>query len=384
MQYDVAVVGTGPAGATAARELALHGVSVVMLEKESLPRYKVCGGGIAFRARSLLDFDIAPVVRSECHVAMLSLANTGISYTATRAQPVVSMVMRSEFDQLLVKHACEAGAELIEQCTVESASFSASGVALQTSVGVISAAVVVAADGATSTMARLAGWERLKHMGPALECELDVSAADYQRFEEVVRLDFGMPGNGYAWVFPKGGHLSVGIGRFGTGGRKDDLKKALRVYLNDLNLPLPDESDVHGYVIPLLPRQDGFVKNRVFLVGDAAGLCDPVSAEGISAAIISGRLAAKALISGKLDVDHSKQAYEGELKTLLQELDASRKLAGLFYSSHTLRKWLLKRFGQRITERVADVFMGQVHFRDYADSFMKRIKLSRLETGKRV
>ncbi|MDX8405556.1 MAG: geranylgeranyl reductase family protein [Mariprofundus sp.] len=244
MQYDVVVVGAGPAGATAARALALHDVSVAILERESLPRYKVCGGGIAFRARSLLDFDMTEVVRNECHVAMLSLANSGLSYSSEREQPIVSMVMRSEFDQLLVNQACVAGAELIEQCTVESAVFSDAGVTLQTSCGDISGGIVIAADGATSTMARLAGWARLKHLGPALECELEVSDIDYQRFDGIVRLDFGMPGNGYAWVFPKGGHLSVGIGRFGTGGRKGDLKKALRVYLGDLQLPLPDEATV--------------------------------------------------------------------------------------------------------------------------------------------
>jgi len=256
---------------------------------------------------------------------------------------------------------------------VESALFDEAGITLQTSSGSVRAGSVIAADGANSAMARLAGWKRLTHLGPALECELAVSAAEYQRFEGITRLDFGLPSHGYAWVFPKGGHLSVGIGRFAVGGGREDLKQALRSYLSSLKLPLPDASMVHGYVIPLLPRQDGFVKKRVFLVGDAAGLCDPVSAEGISAAIMSGRMAATALIDGHLDAVASEVSYEVQLQELLQELDASRKLAQLFYSSSFVRKWLLKHYGQRLTDGVADVFLGRARYRDSADSFLKRI-----------
>ena len=375
-QYDVAVVGSGPAGATAARELALQGVSVALLEKEVLPRHKVCGGGIVFRARAMLDFDISPVVRSECHSATLSLAKSGVTFKATRDDPIVSMVMRSEFDQLLVEKACSAGAELLEECCVESALFQDEAVELQTSHGKIRAKFIIAADGATSTMARLAGWKRLDRLTPALECELSVSASDYERFGDSARFDFDMPANGYGWVFPKGDHLGVGIGGFGPGDCKADLKKELRAYLHKLQLSLPEQQKVYGYVIPLLPRQGGFARRRVFLVGDAAGLADPMSAEGISGAIISGRLAASALVSAKLDAVKSEEIYEEELaKILLPELEASRKLASLFYSSQTLRKWLLKHYGRRLTDKVADIFMGNACYSDYADAFLRKMKL---------
>jgi len=375
-QYDVAVVGSGPAGATAARELALQGVSVALLEKECLPRHKVCGGGIAFRARAMLDFDISPVVRNECYSVTMSLAKSGVSFTSTRDQPIVSMVVRSEFDRLLVERACDAGAELREGCHVEAALFHDDAVELQTSQGGIRVGCVIAADGATSTMARLAGWARLEELTPWLECELSVSASEHRRFSDSARFDFAMPVNGYGWVFPKGDLLGVGIGGSFRRDRKVDLRKELRAYLHGLHLSLPEQQQAYGYVIPLMPRQGGFVRRRIFLVGDAAGLADPISAEGISAAIISGRLAAFALASAKLDVASSRAIYEGELaKTLLPELAASRKLAGLFYSSQALRKWLLKHYGQRMTDRVTDVLMGDACYRDYADAFLRKIKL---------
>lgn len=376
--YDVVVVGTGPAGTTAARELAKRGMSVALLEKEMLPRHKVCGGGIVFRARSMLDFDISSVVRAECFTASLSLLKGGVGFKATRERPIVSMVMRSEFDRLLADKACEAGAQLREGCCVESASFHDDGVELQTSQGPIRAGFVVASDGATSTMARLAGWKRLEMLVPALECELPASASDHARFDGIARFDFDMPPDGYGWVFPKGDHLGVGIGGFGPNFRKLDLKKELRGYLHKLGLSLPEKQQVYGYVIPVSPREDGFVRRRVFLVGDAAGFADPMSAEGISAAIVSGRLAATALADANLDEAKSSAAYEDDLaKSLLPELAASRKLANLFYSSQMLRKWLLKHYGQRMTEKVTDIFMGDLYFKDYADRFVQRLGLKR-------
>ncbi|ATX82730.1 geranylgeranyl reductase family [Mariprofundus ferrinatatus] len=374
--YDVAVVGTGPAGATAARELALQGISVALIEKDRLPRHKVCGGGITWRARTLLDFEIEPVVRSECHTALMSLAKSGATFKSTHERPIVSMVMRADFDRLLVEKATCAGAELIEGCRVDGAEFHDDEVLLQTSLGPVRAGFVIAADGATSTMARLAGWERLEQLIPALELELPVATSEYKRFEDCARFDFDMPANGYGWVFPKGDHLGVGIGGFGPGERKTDLKKELRSYLDKLKLSLPQDQQMHGYVIPLMPRKSGFVRRRVFLVGDAAGLADPMSAEGIWAAILSGRMAAEALVKGGLDSAMSSEHYERSLAgTLLPELEAGRKLARLFYSSQTLRKWLLKHYGQRMTEKVADIFMGSASYSDYADAFMRKLKL---------
>jgi len=373
--YDVAVVGAGPTGATAARELALQGVSVVLIEKDKLPRHKVCGGGIVFRARTMLDFDISSIVRSECYSAQFSLAKNGLTFKTSRDNPIVSMVMRSEFDHFLVDKACEAGAEFLH-AAVESADFNDDHVLLHTSSGPVRALFVIAADGVKSVMAKLAGWHRLERLAPALECELKVSAVDLERFSGSARFDFDMPSSGYGWVFPKGDHLGIGIGGFGPRDSKVDLKKELRAYLHVLKLDLPEDTKIHGYVIPIQPRQDGFVRKRVFLVGDAAGLADPMSAEGITAGLVSGRQAATALVESKLDEQRSKQIYEAELaRTLLVEVAASRKLAKLFYSSHTVRNGLLKLKGQRLTEKMADVFMGDTNYRDHADAFLRKLKL---------
>jgi geranylgeranyl reductase family protein len=376
--YDVVVVGSGPAGTSAARVLAMHGLSVAMLEKERLPRHKVCGGGIVYRARDMLDVDIAPVVRSECRKVSMTLINSGASYTVSREVPIISMVMRADFDALLANKAGDAGAELLAGCHVDAADFHDDGVVLQTSRGAIRAGFVIAADGANSIMARLAGWKRLDRLAPAIECEFEVPASDYARLSDGARFDFDMPANGYGWVFPKGDHLGVGIGGFGGGSGKVNLKRCLNEYLQWLRLPLPEPEQLSGYVIPLLPRQDGFVCKRVFLTGDAAGLADPISAEGISNAIHTGMMAAKSIVDGEMDEKRSADLYEAAMaRELLPELAAGRKLARIFYASQAIRAWLMRQHGERMVGEVTRVIMGERRYTDYAEAFLNKLKLWR-------
>lgn len=112
--YDVAIVGSGPAGALAAYELAKAGLRCVVLERESLPRYKVCGGGLIYKARKALDIDISAAIERELFVTEFSLFKTGKTYTTpTQDAPMVTMVMRDQFDFLLLNAARDLGAELL-------------------------------------------------------------------------------------------------------------------------------------------------------------------------------------------------------------------------------------------------------------------------------
>jgi len=372
--FDVAVVGCGPAGATAAYDLSRHGFKVALIDKETLPRYKVCGGGIVFRAREMLGMDISSIVESECHSARVTLLNSGISSEASRDEPIVSMVMRSKFDLLLAEHAQQAGVELITGFFIQSAEFNHDYVCLKADDDQIKARCVIAADGANSMMARLAGWKETRRMAPALECELAVSDAMMSRFEGVARFDFDMPPNGYGWVFPKGNHLSVGLGGFGFG-RQRSLKSIFHDYTKKLDIDLPADTEIHGYVVPVSPRKDGFVRNRVFLVGDAAGVADPVSAEGISFAIRSGQIAATALVDAQLDESSAAALYESRLTgEVLVELAAGRKLARLLYASEQARIWMLRHYGENMAQAMADVYLGRRTYHAAADAFINRVK----------
>src|SRR5437899_12442071 len=160
MMFDVAVVGAGPAGATAALTLARRGLSVALLERDALPRYKTCGGGLVGRALALLPPDVERVLERRCGQAELHLLDANQHYRATRdppGPPIMAMTMRDRLDHVLASAAAAAGAALRAPCTVSGVSLEPRHVRLDTDAGPVTAAFVIAADGATGDLARLAG-----------------------------------------------------------------------------------------------------------------------------------------------------------------------------------------------------------------------------------
>lgn len=105
--FDVAIIGSGPSGASAALELAKNGISTVIIEKEILPRYKTCGGGFVYRGRKNMPFDISSVVEREYHEVDTYFAKKNIKLTTKRENPIISMIMRDAFDNLIVEKAKE-------------------------------------------------------------------------------------------------------------------------------------------------------------------------------------------------------------------------------------------------------------------------------------
>ncbi len=366
--YDVAVVGGGPAGAMAAWQLVRRGMSVILLEKAKLPRPKVCGGGIVWRARRMLPPSPNSLWLAECRRARLIV--DGKSYASERSDPIVSMVRRDAFDAWLCDHAMRAGVDCWQGFEVREADFAADHVCLSDGSRQVRARLVVAADGASGRMARLAGWRAHERPAAAVEAEIQVSDAQYVRFAGTARFDFDLPLRGYGWVFPRDGCLNVGLGVFAGRTSGAGLRSLLKDYCDRLELP---HGECHGYVIPLRPRKP-CARGRVFLVGDAAGLADPVTAEGISAALKSASLLADAIEEGGLDARRCRAAYLNALEqTMLPELKVARRLARLLYASADLRAWMMRRYGERMCEAVTELFMGNGSYRDHAEAFFQRL-----------
>jgi geranylgeranyl reductase family protein len=354
----VAVVGSGPAGAMSALSLAKQGVRVVVIEKENLPRRKTCGGGVVRRALGLLPVDVTGAIERECHIAEVNFVSAPLHFTSKREEPMVSTTMRENFDFLLVSAAKEAGAEVRERCLVQDVSIYGDKVDLVTNNGFLSSRFVVAADGVKSIVAKKAGWHETRNLAPALECEVAVNDESLERLGRAVRFDFGLVPSGYAWTFPKKDHLSMGVLSMRPGPMK--LNRIFELYLELINLDGVVTIKKRGSLIPVSPRKDGFVKNRVLLTGDAAGLVDPVVGEGITSAILSGMIAAKALLQGALDERKVKAIYEYELsRKILKELRLGRALAKLIYDYPGLLRQLLALYGQEFTEAVTDVVTGE-------------------------
>jgi geranylgeranyl reductase family protein len=356
--YDVAVVGSGPAGAMSALSLAREGVRVVVIEKENLPRRKTCGGGVVRKARELLPVEVTGAIERECHVAEVNLVSAPLHFTSKREEPMVSMTMRENFDFLLISAAKEAGAEVRERCLVQDVSIHADKVEVVTNNGSLFSGFVVAADGAKSIVAKKSGWKETRNLAPALECEVAVSDESLESLSGAVRFDFGLIPSGYAWTFPKKDHLCMGVLSMRPGPMK--LNRIFEQYLELINLDGVLTIKRRGSLIPVSPRKDGFVQNKVLLTGDAAGLVDPVLGEGITSAILSGMIAAKALLQGALDEGKVKAFYEYELsRKILQELRLGRALAKLIYDYPGLLRRLLALYGQEFTEAVTDVVTGE-------------------------
>ena len=355
LMFDVAVVGAGPAGATAARTLAQRGLTVALLEREALPRYKTCGGGLVARAFDLLPHEARRVFERTCERAELHLLDADLHYRATRDTPIMVMAMRDRLDDALVRAAAAAGAQVRTPCRVTGVTCDAAQVRLDTDHGPVRAAFVVAADGATGDVARLAGWPDGRHLIPALEYEVRVDDATLDRFARVPRFDVGTIPRGYAWVLPKAEHLSVGV--LTTRRGPVNLHRLLEEYLRVIGLA-PRAVERHGFVIPVRPRAGPLARERVLVTGDAAGLADPVTAEGISHAARSGWLAAEAIAGAGPDPSAVRTAYAAGLESITAELRVARSLARLLYHHPRARTWIFRRAGQRLVEAITDVFLG--------------------------
>jgi len=365
--FDVIVVGTGPAGSIAAYELAKAGIHTALVEREKLPRYKTCGGGVTYRARKLFPADIQPVAEREfCH-ADLIFAQDEMSFRVKRDRPIITMVMRDALDHHLVKTAKEAGAEVMDETEVTAVEQNGS-VTVKAQRSDFHAACVIAADGALSPVAKMCGWNETRFLIPALEYEVTVPDDDYERLSQTVRFDIDAIPYGYAWNFPKRQHLSLGVASARRG--KVNLHEYYRHYLQQLGITKIIREEKHGYQIPMTPRKDRFAKQGVLLAGDAAGFADPITAEGISNSALSGKIAASAIIEGRLDHKRIEKIYSQKLKeNLLPQLRLGRFLSDIFYGKNWLRLPLFQKYGQRLCEALTDVFMGE---RDYPHDAVKR------------
>ena len=323
-EWHVIVVGAGPAGATAARELAAAGARVLLLEREQLPRYKACGGGVPLRTARMLPFPLDSVTEAEVQELQLSLLGRH-PFVRNAGRPFALMVMRDRFDALLVEHAQRAGAALREGAFVRSVEVSADGVTVRADGFRATGAWLVGADGARSAVARATGLGA--GLGECAAWELEIRTPRGPESRRAL-IDVGYEPWGYAWAFPKDGRVSVGIVLSGEKARR--LKRSAQQFLERAGI-IGEVELARGHKIRFRRGGEPIADGRVVLVGDAAGLADEFTQEGIAYAVQSGRLAAKALLAalgGQGDAHTYEQLVDEEL---MPELRAARRIAAIFY-----------------------------------------------------
>lgn len=329
-KYDTIIVGAGPAGSFSAYQLAKKGRHVLVLEKKAFPRYKACGGALSSRAVDLLPFAISPVVQARVHEIIFTL-NGEKPISGEVDKPFAFMVMRSMLDSFLLEKAQEEGAIFYPNCQVVHLEQQNDRVLVFTAVGeTFQGDYLIGADGVMSTVARSCGLNQNQKKGFTIEGELMVSSSFLEEMRYSVHIDPGIIPRGYGWIFPKGDHLSIGVGQFR--GRPKNIKERFQAFLTRWDLLEEGTLErLKGSFIPVGGRIGDLTSHRVLLVGDAAGLVDPLSGEGIYYALKSGLLAAQVLLSQERDKPQLQQyqrLIKGEFGT---EFLCSLRLSDLFY-----------------------------------------------------
>jgi geranylgeranyl reductase family protein len=291
--WDAIVVGAGPAGSTVAFRLASAGSSVLLLDRAEFPRDKPCGGGVTGRAVRLLPFSIEPVVEDVVCVAELRLG-FGRTFARGGRSPLVYMTQRRRLDHFLAGKAVEAGAEFRPGVRVAAIEVSGQGAEVSACGERFRSRLVIGADGVNGVSARALSLGGNRTVGVAIEGNAPHGVVDADRYRGRLVIELGTVPGGYGWVFPKGDHVNVGVG--GWGGEAPNLREKLAEMCAAHGLRAQDLTDVRGHRLPLREPGSPLGRGRAAIVGDAAGLIDPVSGDGMFEGFLSAAYAAEAAL----------------------------------------------------------------------------------------
>jgi geranylgeranyl reductase family protein len=319
-RFDAIVVGAGPAGSATAIRLARDGARVLLADRARFPRDKPCGGGLTGRAVRELPVDVTPVVEDVVRSFEVRLRYRKRFERRSEA-PLVLMTQRRRLDAFLVEQAAAAGADFRDGVTVEGLTVGPDGAALTVGGQRVHGRVVVGADGVNGKLARAAGLGGGIVYGIALEGNGPLHPGQQGK----ATVELGVVPGGYGWVFPKDGHANYGVGGWSSEGPR--LREHLRRLCAVHGVDVDGLTDLHGRRLPIR-RTSAARRGQVLLVGDAAGLVDPLSGDGIYEALVSARLAAAAILSGRLD------AYEAELHAVLGRFAETSWKAKLVLDRH--------------------------------------------------
>ena len=358
----VAIVGAGPAGAWAAYSLARRGARVTLLDP-SHPREKPCGGGVTGRALALagsaLDIGGLPacVIRSARFVDAAGGSSAAVRLATPAALVVAS---RADFDGLLLAAARDAGAKVLA-ARVTDVAYEHDSVRLETTAGSLRAAHVIGADGANSLIRR-------RLAAPFRRDQLSIATGYFAHgvtSDEIV-IELVPDPAGYIWSFPRPSHLAIGICAQADAATAAALRAKVLAWIGARGIAASARLEPYSWPIPSLGAADFetlTISGRGWsLAGDAAGLVDPITREGIYFALLSAQWAADALASG--DAQASTRYAERVRVDVGTELARAARFKASFFRPRFTRLMIdALRHSARIRAVMADLVAG---FQPYA------------------
>ncbi len=366
--FDCVVIGAGPAGASAAYHLAKRGRSVVMLEKQSLPRYKPCSGGVSPAIAQWFDFDFTPAISRKVEsVRYTWKLEDPVDAQLTTPEPMW-MVRRDVFDHFLVKQAQSQGAELQDGVEATGIEFKGDHWQVNTANGPITGRYLIAADGAKGPARKWLGFKEAKsRLCASLE-------APGSGTHNSAIFEMGLLKNGYIWNFPKEDGYSLSAATF-RGGEPNDLQKQLANYATQAGIDVTSCTTALHSMNLWDGNQTLHTKNAL-LAGEAACIVDPMTAEGIRPSIFTGVKAAEAIDQA---LAGSATALETYTKVIGEEwgedMAWAQRLAGVFYRVPGVAyKMGIKR--PAATQRLGQILCGELRYADVANFAIKKLSTS--------
>ena len=354
-QFDSIVVGAGPGGSTTAYRLAAAGRSVLLLDRAEFPRDKPCGGGLTIRAVKLLPFSVESVVEARVD-AMRFRVGFRSAFERKCRGPVVLMTQRRRLDHFLAEQAVAGGVDFRQGAKVTALEAADDGVTVRWSGGadgaggVARAATLIGADGCNGVVPRLLGLGDDYTHGVALEANVPYTAEERARYEGAAVIELGTVPGGYGWVFPKGDHFNVGVGGWAEEGPR--LREHLVALCAAHDVAVDRLAEQRGYRLPLRRPGSLLVQGRALLVGDAAGVVDPLTGDGMYEAFLTGKLASDAILDLLEGRASGLAGYETAVRRVLGPLAAASWGAKVAFDRYPRATFMLARvpFVWRVVE----------------------------------
>ena len=381
--FDVIISGAGPSGSLLGYLLSKKNINTLILEKEVFPRYKVCAGGIQWKALQLLPYDIKEITEKKIYGIYFSRKLKDIFYKKY-SEPLIYTFERTKLDDFMAKKAIDCGCSINFAEKVSNFEISKNEVKVFTKKNIYFSKILVAADGAGSIVYKKLNKDTSLQKIIGYEIEMPLTPeSSYPLYDESVVLDFGGIKKGYFWIFPKKHILSIGGG--GPVGDALNIKKYLKWFLQ--NYPGSFNKNFSGvgqdylsnqkpnaHFIPVRSKKTFLCDYRVLSVGDAAGLGDGFTGEGIHNAFLSSLIASQSINNAFLDLNFNFSDYYEKIgKDIYTNIKYSQFISKIFFSSPHFYYKLIKS-NDALFNSCAKILRGEKKYSDVINK-LKFIKI---------